>query len=104
MTSAVVCSMQARCLAVPRAETLGWNMLQLAEREFAIAKGELFNHELRFGCKPGVKSRINATIYSSLSSLRVSKLGCLDFDHGDAIWAAGHNASRVDAHQFYFCP
>jgi hypothetical protein len=83
---------------------LGWNLLQLAEREFSIAKGGLFNHELRFECKPGVKSRINATIYSSVGSLKASKLGCLDFDHGAEIWAAGYNVSRVDAHHFQFCP
>ena len=90
--------------SVPPAETLGWNLLQLAEREFSIAKGGLFNHELRFACNPGVTSRINTTIYSSIGSLKQSKLGCLDFDHGDQIWAAGRNASRVDAHRFYFCP
>jgi len=90
--------------SVPPAETLGWNLLQLAEREFSIAKGGLFNHELRFACNEGTTSRINATIYSSIGSLKQSEMGCLDFDHGDQIWAAGHNNSRVDAHRFYFCP
>jgi len=88
---------------VPPEETLEWSLLQLAEREFAIAKGGLFNHELRFACDPGVKSRITATVYSSLDSLKVSKLGCLDFDHGDEIWGAGYNTSRVDVNKFYFC-
>ena len=90
--------------AVAPAETLDWNLLELAGREFEIAKSGLFNHELRFACPTGVQSRTSATIYSSIDSLRVSKLGCLDFDHGEEIWAVGHNASRVGRHQFYFCP
>jgi len=88
---------------VPPEETLEWDLLQLAQREYQIAKLGLFNHELRFACDPGVTSRITANLYSSVDPLKVSKLGMLDFDHGEEIWSVGYNFSRVQKDQFYFC-
>ena len=72
----------------------GSRSAELAEREFAIAKGALFNHELRFKCDEGVTSRITANLYYSPTSLKTSKLGALDFDHGAQIWGIGYNTSH----------
>lgn len=91
------------CVACGRAETLDWKLLHLAAREFAIAQKQLFDHQLRFHCPPGVSSRIQMTIRSPKGPIEKGILALLNFDRGAAIWKHGYNSSNVNQTTFDFC-
>ena len=79
------------------------SLLQLAAREFTIAKDQLFDHQLRFRCAPGVTSRISMTIYSPIGTIEKGTLAILDFDKGQEVWDVGYNVSRVNVTDLFFC-
>jgi hypothetical protein len=87
-------------------ETVGWDLLQLASREFEIAKKQLFDHQLRFQCAPGVESRIHMTLRAPNGVIQKGKFlypAILDFDNGEKIWGIGFNTSRISTTSFDFC-
>lgn len=88
---------------VTPAQTVGWSLLELASREFMIAKKQLFDHQLRFKCPAGQRSRIRMQLYTPNAVIEAGKLAILDFDKGAEVWAIGHNRSRVNMTAFDFC-
>ena len=88
---------------VPPKETTEWDLKQLALREFQIAKKQLFDHQLRFRCPPGVSSRITMTLRMPKGVIQPGELAILDFDKGGDIWQVGYNTSRVTTTSFPFC-
>ena len=94
---------QATIPQVPPKTTTEWSLLQLASREFQIAKKQLFDHQLRFRCLPGVSSRITMTLRMPKGVIEAGQLAILNFDKGDEIWQVGYNKSRVTTTTFPFC-
>ena len=84
-------------------ETLEWSLFKLASREFMIAQKQLFDHQLRFRCQPGVRSRIHMNLYTPNDVIAKGALAILNFDKGTDVWAAGYNKSRVNTTSFDFC-
>jgi hypothetical protein len=84
-------------------ETTSWNFLELAAREFVIAKKQLFDHQLRFQCAAGVSSRIHMTLRTPNSVIEKGSMAILNFDKGPEIWGIGYNKSRVNVTSFDFC-
>ena len=88
---------------VTPAQTMQWGMLDLAAREFLIAKKQLFDHQLRFRCPKGRSSRIHMTVHTPNGVIEKGTLALLNFDKGKDIWAFGHNVSNVNVTTFDFC-
>lgn len=88
---------------VEPAETLAWGMLEIAAREFTIAKQQLFDHQLRFKCPSDRSSRIRMTIYAPKGVIEKGALAILNFDKGADVWAYGRNTSNVNQTSFEFC-
>jgi predicted acylesterase/phospholipase RssA len=82
---------------VSAAEVSSWGFLEIAAREAAVASNVLFDHALRYKCRPGEHSSIKARVYyPAPGALGHDPLAAINFDHGERYFQAGNTTGPPD--------